>query len=799
MDAHALRVLEFDKIRQQLADCAACSLGKRRAEALRPATDAEWIIDRLKETTEARETVARHGTPPFGGLTDVSGLLRKAASGSTLAGEEVRLVADALRAARLMKRYFDQTEEDVGARLGRLAETLYEDEDFEERVERTIDDEGEVRDDASDELRSLRRRHATLHERLQAILGGILAREAGGTVLQERLIVQRSGRYCIPVRASAQSKFRGLVHDRSDSGVTVFMEPLEAVEPGNELRETELAIDEEKRRLLEELSGAVAAIADGVTVNLRTLGILDFAFAKARLAGRMSATEPAIAEPGTFHLVRARHPLLTGEVVPNDVWIGKHFDALVITGPNTGGKTVVLRTVGLLALMLQSGLHIPAGNGSEMAVFEHIFADIGDEQSIEQSLSTFSSHMTQIIRLVQKLRARARQSEGRLNALVLLDEIGAGTDPTEGSALARAILEELQHLGARTLATTHYNELKAFAYGANGMENASVEFDVKTLKPTFRLLIGQPGASNAFEIAQRLGLPKVIAQRARALVDSDDLLVEDVIRRMEHSQRRLQEEAGLAAEERAELEELRQEYGQRLEELNARRRQAVEEGFGEARRIVAEAEERAREIIADLQRQPRQSKVTEQRRQEIAELRDEVERRAVTHERESHPPEEPAEEAAAKPAFEAAPGDAVHVRSLDRDGVLLRLTDTGRALVEVGKMRVEVAPADLAPPKVPIGDEHRAIAEKLQIAKSLSVAPEINLIGTTVDEATVELEKYLDDAFLAGLPSVRIIHGKGTGALRRGIHEYLRRSRHVRSFSLADRDEGGEGATVVEL
>ncbi len=799
MDAHAIRVLEFEKIKQQLADCAACSLGKRRARGLRPSTDTRCIAERLKETTEARETIARHGVPPFGGLTDVSGLLTKAASGSVLPGDELRLVADALRAGRLIRRHFDETEADICPRLRALAEPVHENPELEERVEQTIDEEGEVRDDASDELRSLGRRHGALHERLQSTLNAVLAREAGGTLLQERLVVQRSGRYCVPVRASAQGKFGGLIHGRSDSGATVFMEPLEAVEPGNELREIELAIDEEKRRLLQELTGEVAAIADEFASDLKTMGVLDFIFAKARLAGRMEASEPAPAEPGTFHLVRARHPLLTGEIVPNDIWIGKPFDTLVITGPNTGGKTVVLRTVGLLALMFQSGLHLPAGNGSEMAVFDDVFADIGDEQSIEQSLSTFSSHMTQIIKLLQKLRARSRQ--GAVNALVLLDEIGAGTDPTEGSALARAILEELQGLGVRTLATTHYNELKSFAYDAGGMENASVEFDVKTLKPTFRLLIGQPGASNAFEIAQRLGLPRLIARRARSFMDPEDALVEDVIRRMEHTQQRLHQEAGLAAEERAQLEALQRDYAERLADLNSRRQQALEAGFDEARQIVEEAEDRARAIIADLQRQPKQSKITETRRQEIAELREEVEERAAEHRTEvsPEPQTEDAEAPPTEPAFDVKAGDAVHVRTLGRDGIMLRRTGAGKALVEVGKMRVEIALENLAPPTVPIGDEHRAMAEKLQVVKSMSVAPEINLIGTTVDEATVELEKYLDDAFLAGLPSVRIIHGKGTGALRRGVHQYLRQNKHVRSFSLAEREEGGEGATIAEL
>jgi DNA mismatch repair protein MutS2 len=797
MDTHALRVLEFDKIRERLAACAACSLGKRRARALRPSRDPAWIRERLKETTEAREALARYGVPPFGGLTDISELLQRAVVGSLLDGHELLGVADTLRAARRVRQYFEPAEDAVCRRLKAVAERLHENRELEEQIEQSIDDEGAVRDDATDELRALWRKQRATYDRVQEMLARILAREAAGSALQERLIVQRSGRYCLPVRASAQGQFSGLIHDRSDSGATVFMEPLELVGPGNELREAELAIEGEKRRVLEELSERVGWICDEMQGDLRLLGVLDFVFAKAALAGKLDASEPGLAERGTFHFVRARHPLLTGDVVPIDVWIGKDFDTLLVTGPNTGGKTVTLRTVGLLILMAQSGLHIPAGVGSETGVFDDLYADIGDEQSIEQSLSTFSSHMTQIIKVLHRLQARERRASGSVNAVVLLDELGAGTDPTEGSALARAILEELQALGARTLATTHYNELKTFAYAVKRMTNASVEFDVKTLRPTFRLLIGEPGTSNAFEIAQRLGLPREIARKARSLLDEGETAVADVIERMERTRRRLNTEVDLAAEEREELERLQREYAGKLEELSARRRQAFEEGFAEAREIVERADQQAREIIADLQRQPRQSRVTEQRRREVTELRRAVEGEAAAHEAREREAEE--ELSPPEPPYEAPEGEPVGVRSLGRDGVLLRRLDGERVLVEVGRMRIEVPTTDLTPPREPISDEHRALAEKLRIVKELSVPREINLIGLTVDEATLELEKYLDDAFLAGLETVRIIHGKGTGALRRGLHDYLRQHRHVRSFAVAERTEGGEGATVVRL
>ncbi|HJN16929.1 MAG TPA: endonuclease MutS2 [Armatimonadota bacterium] len=800
MDAHALKVLEFDKIREQLVSSCACSLGRRRAKGIRPSKDGEWIRERLKETSEARHALLRHGTAPFGGLTDVSDLLPKANAGSVLGGLELRSVADALRAARRMRAYFAATPDGELPRLQTLAGMLASAKEFEDKVEATIDEEGEVRNDATDELRSLWRRHAALNERLQSLMQSVLTKETSGTRLQESLIVIRGGRHCIPIRASSQRGFSGIVHDRSDSGATVFMEPLDAVGPGNDLRDTELAIEEEKHRLLQEMTFAVAGLSGDITGNLKTLGVIDFIFAKANLAQRMDATEPGIAEPGTFHLVQARHPLIEGDVVPTDVWIGNDFDTLLITGPNTGGKTVTLRTVGLLCAMMECGLHIPAQSGSEMAVFEEVYADIGDEQGIEQSLSTFSSHMTQIIRVLQKLEAWNRRAPGTVNVLVLLDEVGAGTDPTEGSCLARAILDELQTLGARTLATTHYNELKAFAYTTPRMQNASVEFDVKTLRPTYKLMIGAPGSSNAFDIAQRLGLPRVIGKKARSLLNREDAAVEDVIRRMERTRMRLHSEADLAQEERQELEELQEMYETELDDLQAKRREALEEGFAEAREIVARAEAQAVEIIADLQRQKGQSKVTERRRQQIADLRDEIEDRATQHREEAPPPDliVPTD-VPVDPEFSPDIGDQVHIGSLGRDGIIVREINTSRVLVEVGSLRIDASTEDLSPPRDPIADKYRNLAETLQIEKSISVPQEIHLRGMRAEEALDELEKYLDDVSLAGHLGVRVIHGKGTGALRKVVHEFLKNHRSVTGFAIAEPQDGGDGVTIVEL
>ncbi len=715
-----------------------------------------------------------------------------------------------------------------------MAARLHDQADAEQAIESCLDDEGEVRDDASPALLALRHKLAIAQQRLHEHLNAILSQEAVGGVLQERLIVQREGRFCLPVRSDQQKGFPGIIHGRSDSGATVFMEPLALLDLGNEVREHELGIEQEKLRILQELSRRVGEVADEIERDQRVLGVLDLICAKARLARAQDAHEPQLGDAGALHLRAARHPLLEGDVVPIDVWLGKEFTTLLITGPNTGGKTVALKTVGLLCLMAQAGLHIPAAQGSTVPVFEQVFADIGDEQSIEQSLSTFSSHMTQIVRMLQSVgryRWKGGERVREVNALVLLDEIGAGTDPTEGAALARSILEEVHALGARTIATSHYNDLKTFVYEHEGMQNASVAFDAQSLRPTYRLLIGQPGSSNAFIIARRLGMPRHIAERARTHLGADVRAVEDTLQRMERAQHQLETERGVASEERRQLQELRAKYEEQLRRLEERRRDELEQGYAEARRIVQEAEAEARALIAAMQRQTRQSKVTEESRRQIAELRQRLaaERKAAlpspalratlrlgsgqaspTGRGEAAPlssGERAGVRAGATPSEgtqrpgldKVEVGDLVHVPALHRDGVVVEAIGDDLSLVEVGKMRIEIRNDELQPPQHPVREEYQAAAEKLRIQKSLSVRPEVNLLGRTVDEAIVELEKYLDDAYLAGLSAVRIVHGKGTGALRQGVHRFLHASKHVRSFRLADRNEGGDGATIVTL
>ncbi len=802
MDAHTLKVLEYEKVTAQLSGLCASSLGKGRVFALRPRTDPGWIRARLNETSEARATIQDLGAVPFGGLADIGELIQRASAERLLEGYEVLQVAACCRASRLVSEYFESAEE-IAPGLCSLAARLSVYEEIEREAERRLDDDGQVRPDASSTLVSLRRREESLRVQIQESLREMLDRAVRGGQARERIIVQRQGRYCIPVRAGDQSHVPGIVHDRSDSGVTVFIEPQPVVERGNDLRQTELDIDEEIRRILRDLSLLIGQFADALAADQRTLGVLDFICAKARLAANMGATNPHVRDDMVFDLRAARHPLIEGDVVANDIRAGDGFNTVVITGPNTGGKTVAIKTAGLLALMAQSGIHVPADAGSEVAVFDYIFADIGDEQSIEQSLSTFSSHMSQIVRIVQRVGAHRRRSgTGPVQALVLLDEVGAGTDPTEGAALARAILEELHASGCITIATTHYNELKAFAYSTAGVENASVEFDVKSLQPTYRLFIGRPGASNAIEIAQRLGLPRRIAAGASGYIDEDEIQLDELIRQMDGSRRALDRQRGEMSRTQQDLEGIQREHAEQLERFEDERDEALEEGFEEALSIVREAEEEARAIIAELQRQPKQSKVTEDGRRRLAQMREQVDKRLRKQRQRTEEtvpePEAPADEPEPD-TISLHAGDLVHVPSVSRDGTIARVHDDGRVDVEVGAMTIEARAADLQPPRNPPSDESRDLAQRMATAKSMTFDHEIDIRGTTVGEAISDLEKYLDDAMLAGATHIRIIHGKGTGALREGVHGFLRGHRSVSSFHLAEMNEGGDGATEVRL
>jgi DNA mismatch repair protein MutS2 len=804
MDERTLRVLEYPKIKQMLTERCASSLGKARAEALTPSTSLRRARAALSETSEAAALVREWGYFPFGGLSDISELLSRARTGLFLEGSALLRVADCLRAAVAVHRYLERGQ-DLAPTLWHMSEHLTLASELQRDIEKALDDEGKVKPDASPELIRLHRQATSLEEAMRQRLGTIMRQAAERDLLQEALIVSRDGRFCVPVKATVQSRFQGIVHDRSASGATVFMEPLEIVERGNRLRETYLAIRDEQEAVLRALTHHVGAISESVQADQQTLGLLDFISARAHLALEMDAAPPELADDGVTSLRSARHPFIADQhVVPTSIWIGDEFSTLVITGPNTGGKTVCLKTLGLLTLMAMSGLHIPAEAGSRVSVFENVWADIGDEQSIEQSLSTFSSHMTQIVKVINRIYARRQRSEESnsrpLSALVLLDEVGAGTDPTEGAALARTILSFLHQSGCRTVATTHYNSLKLFAYAQEGMQNASVQFDPRTLQPTYRLLIGSPGSSNAFEIAQRLGLPRRLVSDARASLDDEQLTAEQAISQMRSSQQRYDRQTHNLKQESRQMEQLRQEYEEKLAALESRETEAMRDGFRKAREIVQQAEEQARQIIARLQAESRQSRTTQQLRDQVSTLRREVARAAETYEKDAAPaPVEPPpqDDASASPAL--SPGDWVHVSSLRKDGSIIRQIDAETYEVSVQNMRAQAKLTDLTAPKDPPRPEATELARRMQARKVRSTSPEIHLRGRNVAEALLELEKYLDDASLAGLQQVRIVHGKGTGALRQGLREYLATNSQVRSFETAPQSEGGSGATVVYL
>ena len=791
MDARTLRVLEYQRITALLAGHATSTVGQERALALEPATNLEAARARQRETTEARALLERDGAPPLGGIRDIRAVVRGAAKDQVLEPAQLLDVAGTAFAARRL-RSFLLARDDTCPTLAEIARELGDFRELEDEVARCVDSRAEVTDRASEELGRIRERVRALHASLEQRLERMLRNPQYQRMIQEPLVTMRAGRYCIPVRSEFRSEFRGIVHGTSASGATVFMEPLALVDLGNDLAQAREDEEREVRRILAALSRRVGSLVEGLLATVEVLATLDLVFARAGLSRAQEGAEPQLNRDGVIDLIGARHPLLTGEVVPIDLRIGGEFNALVITGPNTGGKTVSLKTVGLLSLMAQSGLHVPAKPGSRLAVFDQVFADIGDEQSIQQNLSTFSSHMAQIVEVMRAVPARA-------NALVLLDEIGAGTDPAEGSALAKAILTELHARGARTVVTTHYGELKAFAYAQPGIENASVEFDPESLRPTYHLRLGLPGSSNAFAIARRLGLPEQVVTGARSLLGETQTVMEDAIRGIEESQRRLQAERAAAERERRELQQMRGDFERRLQELEAKRGQILREARREASRVLNDTREQAAEIIERLRQEARRKpsraetdRTVQQAQAELAHADERIEE-ALPATAPPPPPPEPEREPA-RPVEKIRPGEAVFVRTVGQRGTLLGpAEEAGMAEVQVGILKLKVRLEDLEQVSKPLG------ATGAELAKAREVPAEIHLRGMRVAEAVEALEKYLDDAMLAGMTEVRIVHGIGTGAVRNAVREILSQHPQVRGYRQGRREEGAAGVTVAEL
>ena len=791
MNAKALQTLEYPKIIEQLAARATSSLGRERCLGLMPEKNIDTIRACQANTRDALSRLFAKGSLSFGSAKDIRASLKRLQIGSALSMAELLDIAALLENTARAKSYGRREGGDVAQdTLDSLFDALEPLTPLSTEIRRCILTEEEMADDASSALKQIRRSIRLcgdrIHTQLQSFLNG-----SARTYLQDGVITMRGGRYCIPVKAEYKNQVPGMIHDQSSTGATLFVEPMAIVKLNNEIRELELKEQAEIERILAELSAQAAQEQELIGYDLENLTELDFIFAKASLAMDMEATEPLFNAEGHIRLRKARHPLIDKKkVVPIDLSLGEDFDLLIVTGPNTGGKTVSLKTVGLLTLMGQAGLHIPALDRSQLALFSEVYADIGDEQSIEQSLSTFSSHMTNVISFLEKAD---RES------LVLFDELGAGTDPTEGAALAIAILSTLHEKGIRTMATTHYSELKVYALSTPGVENACCEFDVETLRPTYRLLIGIPGKSNAFAISGKLGLPASIIDRAKAQISEQDESFEDVISSLEESRKTIEREQLEIARYKEEVQALKAQLEEKSGKLDARREKMIQEASEEAHRILREAKEYADETMKNFHKFGKENisvQEMEQRRQELRKKMSKAEKQMAM------------KKTAAPAGKKLNPkdlhlGDAVKVLSMNLKGTVSSLPDAkGNLFVQMGIMRSKVSISDLVLLDDPVitGPSitlTKTSTGKMKMSKSASVGIEINLLGKTVDEAVAELDKYLDDAYLAHLPSVRIVHGKGTGALRKGIHNYLRRVKYVADFRLAEFGEGDAGVTIV--
>ncbi len=791
MNAKVLRVLEYDKVIRMLEDKASSAPGRELCRSLTPMTDLTDIEAAQEETAAALARLFSRGSINFGNNRPLGMSLKSLEIGSALSAPELLGIAGLLENAARAKNYGRQQKEDEAT------DCLTEDFNFLEpltplssEIRRCILSEEEIADDASANLKRIRRSMVTVGERIHSQLNGMVNGSARSW-LQDSVITMRDGRYCIPVKSEYKNQVPGMVHDQSSSGSTFFIEPAAVVNLNNQLRELEIEEQKEIAVILAGLSAQAAEHAAEIAENMRILTRLDFIFARAGLAMDLNATRPVFNPDHQIRIRQGRHPLLDKKkVVPIDVELGRDFDLLIITGPNTGGKTVSLKTVGLLTLMGQSGLHIPALDRSELSVFTEVFADIGDEQSIEQSLSTFSSHMTSIVSILAHADA---------GSLCLFDELGAGTDPTEGAALAIAILNFLHDRGIRTMATTHYSELKIYALSTPFVENACCEFDVETLRPTYRLLLGIPGKSNAFAISRKLGLSDEIIEAAKEQIDEQDVNFEDVISDLEASRVTIEREQREIEAYKKEVETLKK----RLQEKNEKIDQAKD-------RILREANEKAREILQDAKNVADESirvfqkagpgasmKDLEKTREKLRGKIDEKNSRLSIQNREKEAPK-----AQLKPE-QLKKGDLVKVVSMGLKGTVSSLPDAkGNLFVQCGILRTNVNIRDLVrmeEPSVTAPNMKRTGAGKLRMSKSISISPEINLLGKTVDEAIPLLDKYLDDAYLAHLKSVRVVHGKGTGALRNAVQQHLKRVKYIRSYRLGEYGEGDAGVTIVEF
>ncbi|MEI3438490.1 MAG: endonuclease MutS2 [Blautia sp.] len=791
MNEKALKSLEYYKIIQQLTEKASSSLGKELCRNLLPSVDLVQIQLMQAQTRDALSRLFQKGSISFGSVKDVRGSLKRLEIGSTLGIIELLSICSLLENTSRVKAYSRNERGDHPAdSLDEMFEQLSPLTPLSAEIRRCILSEDEISDSASPGLLKVRRSMKIANDRIHTQLTS-LVNGGARNYLQDAVITMRNGRYCIPVKAEYKGQVPGMIHDQSSTGSTLFIEPMAIVKLNNDIRELELQEQKEIEAVLAELSNQTAAYTDQIRDDLEIMVQLDFIFARASLAMDMNGTEPIFNTEHRIRLKQARHPLIPRKkAVPIDLRLGDDFDLLVVTGPNTGGKTVSLKTAGLLTLMGQAGLHIPAMDRSQLSVFHQVYADIGDEQSIEQSLSTFSSHMTNVVSFLK---------EADSDSLVLFDELGAGTDPTEGAALAISILSYLHEKGIRTMATTHYSELKVYALSTPGVENACCEFNVETLRPTYRLLIGVPGKSNAFAISSKLGLPDFIIEKAKQQISEQDESFEDVLTSLENSRVTIENERAQIEAYKEQIEALKKQLETKQERLDERRDKILKNANEEAKRILAETKEYADQtmkLFHKFQKDHVDTAAVEKERQNIRARMNKADNALSI----KAAPKEPKKKLSAK---DLSLGDMVRILSMNLTGTISSRPDSkGFLFIQTGIIRSKVHISDLElvdEPVISSSALQKTGAGKIRMSKSSSVSTEINLLGKTVDEAIAILDKYLDDAYLAHLSKVRVVHGKGTGALRKGVHDYLRRNKRVASYRLGEFGEGDAGVTIVEF
>ena len=789
IEEKSLVTLEFTKILKRLSEYAKNEDAKKLAENLKPSPVYREVEQSLLETDGAVTMSLKYGTPEILRFEPVEGSLKRLAVGGGLSAGELLNIARVLKCARTLKRY---TEEQSGVLSGYFGE-LVEEKSVEDAIGSAIISEEEISDNASPALANIRRKIKNTSAKVKDSLDSMVRSGHYQKFLMDNIVTMRNNRYVVPVKAEHRSEVPGIVHDMSSTGSTVFVEPAAVVNANNELHELEIKEKAEIDRILFELSNLVGEISEEVRYNYEGIIDLDFIFAKSKLALDMKAVCPKLNKEGRLSIIKGRHPLIDkSKIVPVDVSLGGDFDALIVTGPNTGGKTVVLKTIGLFALMTQAGLHIPANEESEMPVYDNIFADIGDEQSIEQSLSTFSSHMKNIVHIV---------NNAGNNCLVLFDELGAGTDPVEGAALATAIIESIRQMGAKVAATTHYSELKLYALSTEGVENASCEFDVETLSPTYKLLIGVPGKSNAFAISQKLGLPDYIIERSKEKLSDESIKFEDVLGSIEESRASAEKARDEQEKMRREIETLREELRREREKIDKNKDKIYDKARAKADKIIKQAQEETEQMLDSIKQLQK-----EKRDKEALKAMEEVRRELKLKEKSNVPPRSRRGGGAPKQRVNLnalKPGANVLITDLNDKGTVISINKTGgTAVIQVGIMKITAKISNL----VVLEDEkgtrpegYAAPRRTQTLNAERSGKTELDLRGKTIGEAEIEVDKYLDEAVLSGLSSVSLIHGKGTGALRAGLHEYLRHHPHVRKYRLGRFGEGDIGVTIVEL